>query len=647
MNGDLVGVTLARNRGSEPRAYVQGVLQRAVTTFLGTFGVAGPLGVVVPLDERIRRDFFVLPDDASAEREGVGEGDVCVARILTYPTRNEAGIVTVERRVGASAELDMGVEGVIASYDLPSRFPDRVAEQADSIVADVAGALASEPGRKDLRDVPCVTIDPASARDFDDAVSCERTADGGYELGVHIADVTHYLGWDTPADVEARARTCSVYLVDRVIPMLPERLCDDVCSLMPDSDRLAMSVTMRLTATGEVVSAEASTSAIHSVARLDYDLVQDLLEGSATAVDLPCSDSVRETVATELALLDELAQKRVRVRARRGAIDFDTQEAKVTLDAEGHPVGVEVREKTRATSLVEEAMLLANESVARMLADSETPAAFRVHEQPSPDTLATTLPILRELGIAQGDQLERIHAGDPFAIQDALARAAGTDGEYLAETLLLRAMKRAVYLPTNQGHYALAATAYCHFTSPIRRYPDVIVHRALKALLTRRVEAPSSKGGVREQSALLPQLCRTCSERERVADAAARASQKVKMAELYLDHVGERFAGMVVGCERFGLFVRLDDTCAEGLVPVRSMGEEWFSFDEEHLSLTGESSGRSWRPGRRVVVTVTGCKPVRGQIDFALVDDTTAPGSYGMDPATPSSSLGTSRNGTR
>ena len=258
-------------------------------------------------------------------------------------------------------------------------------------------------------------------------------------------------------------------------------------------------------------------------------------------------------------------------------------------------------------------MLIANESVARMLADAEAPAAYRVHERPSPEELAQTIPVLAELGLAKGELADRVIAGDPFAIRQVLATARGTAGEALATTLLLRAQKRAVYLPQNEGHYALGAKAYCHFTSPIRRYPDDIVHRALRAQLEGRAQSREQKDVARG----LAQLCRTCSDRERIADGAARDTQKVKMAELFSSHVGESFSGVVVGVERYGLFVELDDTCAEGLVPVGALGDEWFAYDEKRLSLTGESSGRAWRCGQRVAVTVTGTNPARGQIDFA------------------------------
>lgn len=258
---------------------------------------------------------------------------------------------------------------------------------------------------------------------------------------------------------------------------------------------------------------------------------------------------------------------------------------------------------------------MANEAVAKQLADADVPAAYRVHERPSPEDLGATLPVLHELGLLQPGDAERLIAGDPYVVQDVLARAEGTSGAFLAGALLLRAQKRAIYLPHNDGHYALGAKAYCHFTSPIRRYPDVIVHRALKAQLAGKLESREQ----RTIAPVLPQLCRTCSERERVADAAARESQKIKMAELYTSHVGERFSGIVVGCERYGLFVMLDDSCAEGLLPTRALGNEWFTYSDARMMLIGEESGRTFSLGQRLAVEVTGTNPARGQIDFALV----------------------------
>lgn len=617
MNGDEVTVSVFPARGGKKVALVQGVITRAQTTFLGRFELAGPLGAVVPLDARLGRDFFVVPEDTSPARLGVGEGDVVVARIAEYPTRNSAAVVTIESRVGSSDELDLNVESVIASYGLATEFPPAALAQAEGIQAGVEEALKREPGRRDLRSLCCMTIDPTDARDFDDAVYAAQLPDGGFELWVHIADVTHYVGWDTPIDNEAKRRTCSAYLVDRVLPMLPERLCNDVCSLRPREDRLAMSVRMELDDQGRLVSAEAMTSAIRSTARLDYDTVDALLAGRVNASALHEDQRDAQTLEEALRVLDRIRGLRERIREERGSIDFDTVEPKVTLDEEGHPTGVIVRTRTRATGLVEEAMLLANESVARMLADREVLCAYRVHERPSPEDLRATVRPLMELGLIDGSaQREALIAGEPEAINAVLDAARGTAGEFLASALLLRAQKRAIYMPTNQGHYALGAQAYCHFTSPIRRYPDELVHRALKALLAGTL-------GSKEQEQIagqLPQLCATCSQMERAADGAARASQRIKMAELYADHVGEAFSGVVCGCERFGLFVMLDETCADGLLPARALGGEWLEYDEDRMTLTGEESGRVWGMGTRVRVVVTETDIPRGRIDFALAD---------------------------
>jgi ribonuclease R len=613
MNGDEVQVSVQREGTPEPVARVRAVLQRATLTFLGSYAPAGPLGAVTPLDGRISHDFFVLPEDECADRLGVQDGDVVEARILAYPARGTAGVVTLDRRVGAPEELDLLMETVIASHGLATEFSPAALAQAAELTGDVAATLAREKNRRDLRSEVTFTIDPTDARDFDDAVFARRTSDG-YEVAVHIADVTAYLGWDSPMDMEARARTCSVYLADRVLPMLPERLCNDLCSLRPNEDRLAMSVLLEFDAQGRVRSAEACPSAIRSRARLDYATADALLEERVTPDELDCAPEHAPAVAEAIRTLDEIAQKRLELRARRGAVDFETTESKVVLDEQGRPVDAVLRVRTRATSLIEEAMLMANEAVADMLAQAEVPAAYRVHERPAPESLSQTLPALHELRLLEPGDAERLVSGDPYVVQDVLARAKGTPGELLASSLLLRAQKRAIYLPHNLGHYALGAKAYCHFTSPIRRYPDVVVHRALKALLAKRLDTAEQRAVAR----VLPQLCRTCSERERVADAASRDSQKIKMAQLFANRVGERFSGVVTGCERFGLFVMLDDTGAEGLLPVRALGDEWFFYDETRMQLIGEESGRSYSLGQRVPVEVVGTDPARGRIDFAL-----------------------------
>lgn len=375
-----------------------------------------------------------------------------------------------------------------------------------------------------------------------------------------------------------------------------------------------MTVRMDLSKHGAIVDVEAFPSAIRSRARLSYDMVDQLLDRACVSGDLPCEPQDQESVADALMLLDEIARLREEIRRKRGSIDFATTESKVILDEDGTPIDVVVRERTRATGLIEEAMLMANESVAKMLADRDVQTAYRVHERPSPEDLAACVPALRELGALRDGDAEGLAAADPRVIQNVLAAAEGTGGEYLANTLLLRAQKRAIYLPHNDGHYALGASAYCHFTSPIRRYPDMLVHRVLKWQLYGRADARER----REIQKALPQLCRTCSDRERVADAAARTSQKVKMAELYAGRIGERYSGVVVGCERFGLFIMLNDTCAEGVLPARALGDEWFYYDDERMRLVGESTGKIWHVGQRVAVSVSDVDIPKGRVDFIL-----------------------------
>lgn len=640
MPGDRVYVSLHRGKGGARRAVVEHVIDRAVAAIVGVFEPAGPLGAVRPLDARIKQDFFVLPADDSPRRLGVEPGDVVSARIVDYPSRTESGVVTLERRIGDANEPSLGIECVMARYGLVDGYPQAAVDEAASLAVDVEGALA-DPLRRDIRDRFAITIDPVDARDFDDAISVARTVRGGWMLGVHIADVSHYVDWESAIDLEARRRSTSVYLADRVLPMLPERLCNDLCSLRPDEDRLAFTVDIELDAQGRVRTYDPYPSAIRSRVRMDYGAADALLrEGEPDGAALDTAARGRAELAVEAARAngvdlraflrnaDALARARREIRRKRGSIDFDTPEVHVLLDGAGMPVDIVTRERTAATSLVEEAMLLANECVAEFLADRDLVSAYRVHEDPSPDSLASAAKTLTELGAVEGGLAAGIMLGDPRAINAVVEDAAGTAFAPQVNALLLRAQQRAVYKSHNEGHYALGARAYCHFTSPIRRYPDLIVHRVLKVALAKHelgkkealARAPRLTGkGPQALEAICPQLCRQASDNERAADAAANASQKVKVAQLYAGRIGERDTGTVSWISDLGAFVRLDATGAEGLVRMNALGAEWWDFDDVRLTLTGESTGTRVGLGCRVVVEVASVNVLRGHLDLKLL----------------------------
>lgn len=640
MPGDRVYVSLHRGKGGARRAVVEHVIDRAVAAIVGVFEPAGPLGAVRPLDARIKQDFFVLPADDSPRRLGVEPGDIVSARIVDYPSRTESGVVTLERRIGDANEPSLGIECVMARYGLVDGYPQAAVDEATSLAVDVEGALA-DPLRRDIRDRFAITIDPVDARDFDDAISVARTVRGGWMLGVHIADVSHYVDWESAIDLEARRRSTSVYLADRVLPMLPERLCNDLCSLRPDEDRLAFTVDIELDAQGRVRTYEPYPSVIRSRVRMDYGAADALLrEGEPDGAALDAAARGRAELAVEAARAngvdlraflrnaDALARARREIRRKRGSIDFDTPEVHVLLDEAGMPVDIVTRERTAATSLVEEAMLLANECVAEFLADRDLVSAYRVHEDPSPDSLASAAKTLTELGAVEGGLAAGIMLGDPRAINAAVEDAAGTAFAPQVNALLLRAQQRAVYKSHNEGHYALGARAYCHFTSPIRRYPDLIAHRVLKVALAKHelgkkealVRAPRLTGkGPQALEAICPQLCRQASDNERAADAAANASQKVKVAQLYASRIGERDTGTVSWISDLGAFVRLDATGAEGLVRMNALGAEWWDFDDVRLALKGESTGTRVGLGCRVVVEVASVNVLRGHLDLKLL----------------------------
>ena len=402
-----------------------------------------------------------------------------------------------------------------------------------------------------------------------------------------------------------------MYLADRVIPMLPEELSGDLCSLKPGEVRRTMTADLYLDNDARLVGYELYPALIRSDARLTYDEAQALLE-EAAGRDVDASGD--DALTSRLARLSCLARRRAAAREAAGGLDFATVEAKVRLDAEGHPVGIDLRRKTDATSLVEEAMILANETVARHLRDARFPGIFRVHDKPSPDSLAALVPVFQEFAWFGGIDQNRLVAGDPHVLGQVLEASAGRPEGELVSTLVLRSMKRAVYRPACEPHYGLASGAYTHFTSPIRRYPDLVVHRMLKAQLTRRPERFD------QEVAALPWIAEHSSNMERVAEKAARESQELKIVEYMERSVGQAFPAVVSGVTSYGVYVRLENT-AEGLVPMKSLGREYFAFDPVLHRLTGEDTGTVYRLGQRLPVVLAAADPRSGRLDFRPARD--------------------------
>jgi ribonuclease R len=581
MHGDLVAVRLEPKRERRGRAgEVARIVERATDSVVGRFEKQGRAGIVTPSDRRVRAYFFVEP-------AGFGEartGDIVVARITRYPSGKEPGQGYVTEVLGPEGAPGIDIEIVIREHGLRRDFPAEVLAAAEMIPEE---APEFEAGREDVRGLLTVTIDPVDARDFDDAISLDRTEDGGYRLGVHIADVSHYVQWDSVIDEEARRRATSVYLVDRVLPMLPERLSNGTCSLKLGVDRLSMSVMMDLDRKGRVQSSRLFPSVMKSDRRLNYDEVDEWLTTDAGFPD-------EETERLLKDFRDVAAQVGKR-RIERGGLDFETVEAKVTLDPDGHPTGVRLRQRTTATNMIEEAMVLANEVVARHMASAHSPMVYRVHEDPDPDALQQVAAVLKEFGYPVKDLGE----ADPRTFQKIIAFAHDRPEKLLINSLVLRTLKRARYVDYLSTHFGLASEAYTHFTSPIRRYPDLIVHRLLRAQLTRTLEQPPTSDMVSG----LSWLAEHSSLMEREAESAEDDSVNLKLCELMAEHIGETFDGAIVNVASFGFFVQLENT-AEGLVHVQTMVDDYYRFDAERFLLQGEKSGRTYRLGGAVRVRI-------------------------------------------
>jgi ribonuclease R len=601
LHGDRVVARVERRTGRGPEGRIIRVLERANQRIVGRYEEDGRFGGhVVPFDRRVLHEVFV---PAGEESRAVA-GQMVAVEITRPPTATRNPVGRVLEVLGRLTDPGVDLKVIVAKYALPDAFPAEVEEEARRVARPVGAPEAA--GRTDFRGWLTVTIDPEMARDHDDAVGIERRGKAGYRLAVHIADVAHYVREGGALDQEAYLRGTSVYFPDRVVPMLPHPLSSDICSLVEGEDRLTQSVVIDLDAEGRVEKAAFHDGVIRSAARLSYEQAQAIVDGDAAA---------RERFAPlvpSLLAMDELA-KLMRVRRyERGSLDFDLPEPKLVLDEAGEMTGILRHERLGSMRLIEEFMLAANEAVAEGLHRAGAGALYRIHEQPDPARVEESVELVASLGYRVPANLEEIR---PEHFQLILRQIEGKPEEKLVSYLLLRTMKLARYHEENLGHFGLATDMYAHFTSPIRRYPDLLAHRALRAL--RQGRDPAREAWLREK---LPEMGLHLSERERRAAEAERELVEWKKVRFMAGKLGEAFAGYVTGVQAFGLFVELEEIYVQGLVHVSSMTDDYYRFHERAHSLRGENTKTTYRLGDRVEVQVVRVDLERRQIDFALVD---------------------------
>jgi ribonuclease R len=594
----LVGI----DRRGRPEGAIVDVLERANREVVGRVYEERGIWYLVAENKRISQDILIPPDMRGSARPG----QVVVAEVIEQPSAHREALAKVVEVLGNYADPGMEIEIALRKHDLPYRFSTPAQRQAARFPQEVQ--KADRKGRTDLTALPLVTIDGETARDFDDAVYCERTAKE-FRLIVAIADVSHYVGDGDALDGDARDRGTSVYFPRRVIPMLPEQLSNELCSLKPAVDRLCMACEMRISADGDIESYRFYPAIMHSRARLTYNLVWDWLSQ-------PAKTRTKEAAALlpQLENLYALYKVLAAARARRGAIDFETIELELKFDARGKIETIVPVMRNDAHKLIEECMLAANVCAAAYLLEQKQPALYRVHEGPTPEKLAALKEFLAGSGLSLG-------GGDtptPADYAKLLAQIKGRPDFNLLQTVLLRSLQQAVYSPDNEGHFGLGYDAYTHFTSPIRRYPDLLIHRCIKACL--------AGGRYHPSSSTWPELGVHCSQTERRADDATRDVENWLKCYFMQDRVGETFMGTVSGVTHFGLFVTLDGLNVDGLVHVTELGNDYFHYDAVRHAMNGERSGKVYRLADRIMVKVARVDLESTKIDFVLADDETAAG---------------------
>ena len=590
-------------KGKKADGVIVRILERGQQRIVGTFEAGSKgYGFVVADDKKIAKDIFISRENT----KGAVTGHKVVVEITDYgeDRRNPEGKVI--EILGHINDPGVDILSVIRRYELAVEFPEEVYAEIEHLGTEVAEA--DKKGREDLRDLLTITIDGADAKDLDDAVSLKRLGNGNFELGVHIADVSHYVRENTALDKEAYARGTSVYLVDRVIPMLPHKLSNGICSLNPHVDRLALSCLMEVNGRGEVVSHRILESIINSDYRMTYTAVREILEDGTPAL--------LEQYAEILPMLEDMEELRQILgekRRKRGSVNFDLPESKIILDENGKPIDIKPYEKSIATNMIEEFMLVCNETIAENSFWQEMPFMYRSHQEPDEDKLEKMEQFLRGFGYYLRKKDGEIH---PRELQKVLQKAEETDEERIITRMVLRSMMQARYTAENGGHFGLAAKYYCHFTSPIRRYPDLEIHRMIKKMLHGELDEKASAYYCRK----MPDWAKHCSKQERVAEDAERDTDALKKVEFMEDKVGQIYEGIISGVTNWGIYVELPNTI-EGMVALSQMDDDYYEFDEKKMLVFGKRTKKSYRLGDKVVVSVAKVDRMMGTIDFVFEEE--------------------------
>ena len=598
----LFRIVKKASNGKRAEGEIVKILQRSNIKVVGTFEQGKGFGFVLPDDKKITQDIFIAKENSM----GAVTGHKVVVDIIKYgdERRNPEGKVI--EILGHINDPGVDILSIIRQYDLPVDFPKEVYDEIENLETEVSKEELE--GREDFRDWQTVTIDGEDAKDLDDAVSLTMLENGNFLLGVHIADVSHYVQEHSALDKEAYRRGTSIYLVDRVIPMLPHKLSNGICSLNPDTDRLTLSCVMEIDQKGNVVNHKIVKSVIHSDRRMTYTAVREILEDKTPALLQEYADFVPmfENMNHLRCILGEK-------RKKRGSVNFDLPESKIILDEDGVPTDIKPYERSIATNLIEEFMLVCNETVAEDFFWQEVPFVFRNHEVPDGEKLQKMDDFIRNFGYHLKGNKDEIH---PKAIQQILSLVEGKEEERIVTRVVLRSMKQARYMAENGGHFGLAAKYYCHFTSPIRRYPDLEIHRIIKMVL----DGHMTEKKERSLKKVMPDIAKQCSMRERLAEDAERETDDLKKAEYMSDKIGMVCEGIISGITNWGIYVELPNT-VEGMISLQSLEDDFYIYDEENMCVYGEHSNKKYTIGQKVTVIVAKVDVELKEIHFAFLEE--------------------------